>query len=132
MAIGLFLLCFAYDLVTWGAVRALPDVGAGIADAAARESLLASTYIFLGQPVDKTVPGLRTFGVSELTSTLAGGLPQLREQPVASMDLIFGDTWSVAHWRLKLLYWAAPVLLLVVASLRWFRPKPIGMMGSRR
>ncbi|MGA9422773.1 MAG: hypothetical protein WBW61_10460 [Rhodanobacteraceae bacterium] len=132
LAIGLFLLCLAYDLVTWGAVRALPDIGAGIADSAARESPLASTYIFIGQPIDKVVPGLRAFGISELTSTLADGLPQLREQPTASMDLIFGDTWSAAHWRLKLLYWAAPALLLVVAILRWLRPKPIRMMGNRR
>lgn len=132
IAFALFVLCFIYDLVVWGAVRDLPEMAADITASAHREAPLASTYIFLGGPLDAAVPFLRSAGLAELADALVDGLPRLREQPTAALDLIFATTWNSTHRRLKTLYWAAPLLLLISAVLWWRRPRPIRLMGARR
>jgi hypothetical protein len=128
IAFALFVLCLSYDLVTWGAVRALPDVGDGVAAAAGREDVLASTYIFLGQPLDRLVPPLGSAGKTELLAAFADGMMELREQPVASMDLVFGHVWNDVHLRLRLMYWATPVLLVLGLWFWWRRARPIRLM----
>ncbi len=131
IAFGLFLPCFAYDLVTWGAMRSLPVVGPSIANAALREAPIATTYLWLGQPLDDAVPPLRKLGAEELSFAFAEGWSELRNDPTAAMDLVLGSSWSAAHGRFKFLYRAAPALLLLAAILWWFRPKPIRLMGQR-
>ena len=62
----LFALCFLYDVVVWGSVYALPDVGTRIADSARREAPLATTYIAVGNMVDSMSPALH--GLRQRTS----------------------------------------------------------------
>lgn len=125
IAMVLFALCLAYDLVVWGSVDALGEIGTGIADSARREAPLATTYIGLGRVVDSAVPFLLDFGGSHLADALAGGLDRIRENPTAAVDLIFGDSWSPAHRWLKATYWATPILLILALVLWTRRPRQL-------
>ena len=50
---------------------------------------------------------------------------RIRADPTVAMDLIFGTTWNAAHSALKLVYWAAPLLLLIAIVLFARRTKPV-------
>lgn len=50
IALILFVLVFLFDLVLWGAVPGLPDVGTSIERSAHAEAVLASLYLALGVP----------------------------------------------------------------------------------
>lgn len=128
VALVLFVLCFSYDIVVWGGVEALPDVGPGIADSARREAPLAATYIAIGELVDSAVPPLRDYGSARLSDALSEGFERIRADPTVAMDLIFGASWNVTHSWLKTAYWAAPVLLLVTVVLWVRRPKKISVL----
>jgi len=125
IALVLFVVCFLYDLVVWGGVSALPDVGPGIADSARREAPLAATYITIGEMLDSAVPALQSFGAARLTDAFGEGFERIRADPTVAMDLIFNTTWNAAHSWIKAMYWAAPVLLLLTLVLWVRRPKTL-------
>ncbi|MEP7044358.1 MAG: hypothetical protein ABI843_14940 [Dokdonella sp.] len=131
-ALLLFIVCLLYDLVVWGALPALPEVGAAIADSAHREAPLAATYIALGSRIDAAVPALQAFGAARLTDAFGEGFTRISEDSTVAMDLIFNTTWNSQHRWLKTMYWAAPVLLLLTILLWTRRPKPIRAMGGGR
>jgi len=128
IALVLFVLCLLYDLVVWGSVRVLPDVGPGIAESARREAPLAATYITLGDLIDSAVPSLQAFGSDRLTDAFGEGFERIRADPTVAMDLIFGTTWNASHRWIKTMYWAAPVLLLLTLILWLRRPKAVHMV----
>jgi hypothetical protein len=124
-ALVLFVLCLLYDLVVWGSVRLLPEVGSAIADSARREAPLATAYIAVGGVLDGMVPALGSFGESILSAAWGDGFARIREDPGVAMDLIFSSRWNVAHGWLKVMYWAAPILLVVTLILWLRKPKPL-------
>lgn len=128
VAMTLFVLCFIYDIVVWGGVFALPDVGQGIADSARREAPLATTYIAIGNLLDSAVPALRDYGSARLSDAFNEGFERMRADPRVAMDLIFGPSWNATHSWIKTMYWAAPVLLLISLVLWVRRPKKISML----
>lgn len=128
IAMILFALCFGYDLILWGSVRSIPDVGPGIAESARREAPLATAYITLGEPIDNAVPFLKDYGSERLTSAFGEGFERIRTDPTVAMDLIFDTTWNAAHRWIKTLYWAAPILLLLALVLWARRPRPVHMI----
>jgi len=128
VALVLFAVCFLYDLVVWGSVSALPEVGEGIADSARREAPLATTYIALGDMLDSAVPALRDYGSARLTDGFSEGFERIRADPTVAMDLIFGPSWNATHSWIKTTYWAAPVLLLIALVLWVRRPKKISVL----
>jgi hypothetical protein len=125
IALVLFAICFLYDLVVWGAVSQLPDVGTGISDSARREAPLATTYIMLGSVIDSAVPSLGRFGSDRLTDAFSEGFERIRADPTVAMDLIFGTTWNGAHSWVKSMYWAAPILFVVTAILWLRKPRQV-------
>jgi len=131
IALVLFIVCFLYDLVVWGALPAVPDVGAGIVDSAQREAPLASTYIALGSRIDNALPWLQAFGVSRLTAAFSDGFARIAEDPDVAMDLIFNTTWNSEHRWMKMMYWAPPLLLLLTLLLYSRRAKQIHAIGRR-
>jgi hypothetical protein len=131
IALVLFVLCFLYDLVVWGSVSALPDVGPSIADSARREAPLAATYITLGETLDSAVPSLQAFGAGRLSGALSEGFERIRADPTVAMDLIFDTTWNASHRWIKTMYWGAPVLLLLTIILWVRRPKTVHMIRRR-
>lgn len=125
LALGLFVLCFFYDVVVWGGLSALGEVGEAIADSARREAPLATTYIAIGSVVDSIAPALRDYGSEQLAESIGPTFERIRADPTASIDLVFGDSISPAHRWLKATYWAAPVLLLLTLILWVRRPRQV-------
>jgi hypothetical protein len=128
IALVLFVLCFLYDIVVWGGVQALPDVGPAIADSARREAPLAATYIAIGNVVDSALPSLGAFGSARLANAFGDGFERIRADPTVAMDLIFSSTWNAAHSWIKLMYWATPILLLLALILWVRRPKQVRVL----
>lgn len=128
IALVLFVLCFLYDLIVWGSVRSIPDVGPGIADSARREAPLATAYITLGEMLDSVVPALESYGADRLSNAFGEGFERIKADPTVAMDLIFDTTWNAAHRWIKAMYWAAPILLVVFLILWSRRPRPIHMI----
>ncbi len=125
IALVLFVVCFFYDIVVWGSVYALPDVGPGIADSARREAPLATSYIALGNIVDSWAPALRDYGSQRLLDGFADGFERIRDDPTVAMDLIFGPSWNATHSWIKTMYWAAPILFVITVILWVRRPKHV-------
>lgn len=124
----LFALCFLYDVVVWGSVYALPDVGTRIADSARREAPLATTYIAVGNMVDSMSPALMDYGSARLMDAFSEGFERIRADPTVAMDLLFGPSWNATHSWIKTMYWAAPVLLLIALVLWVRRPKKVRVL----
>jgi hypothetical protein len=131
IASGLFLIVLLADLVMWGAVPALPDVGVAIERSASREALLASTYISIGSRINELMPSLASTGESMVTSAISPAFQRISEDPGVAMDLILNASYNRAHAWLKFSYWAAPVLL-VLSLLLWVRkPKQVSLIRGR-
>jgi hypothetical protein len=125
LSLVLFAASLLYNAVVWGGVRYLGDIGNFIAEAAQRESPLASTYIAAGGAIDRAMPSLGEFGASRLTDALSPGFDQLRADPATGMAIAFGTTWNASHTWLKTMYWSTPVFLLL-AIISWARrPKQV-------
>ncbi len=131
IALALFIASLLYDLVVWGALPLLPEVGTSITDSARREAPLASAYIFLGSQIDALVPSLQAFGQQRLVDALGDGFERIRGDSTVAMDLIFNTTWNVHHRWLKTMYWA-PLLFFILTLLFWVRrPKQVRTLGRR-
>jgi len=132
VALVLFVLTLLYDLVVWGALPRIPEVGDDIVASANREAPLAATYILLGDPIDSTFLPLQAFGEARLTSALSEGFPRIQADSTVAIDLIFNTTWNAAHSWLKTVYWMPPVLLVLSAILWWRRPRKVKTFGRIR
>ena len=131
-ALLLFFVSLIYDLLVWGAVPALDEVGPAIADSARREAPLAATYIALGAPIDAAIPFLQSFGRDRLTEAWSESFERIREDKTVAMDLVFGTTWNAQHRWIKTMYWAPPLLLLATLVLWLRRSKQVHMLTARR
>ena len=132
IALVLFVLTFAYDLVVWGALPRLPELGAPIVASARHEAILATTYLTLGSPLDGAVPTLQAFGEKRLRDAFEEGFAGIERDDTAAMDVIFHETWNTQHRWLKLMYWAPP-LFLVLTVLLWTRkPRQVRAFSGRR
>jgi hypothetical protein len=128
----LFALSLLYDIVVWGALPLVPEVGEDIVASANREAPLAATYILLGSPIDSAFAPLQAFGEVRLTAALSEGFPRIKADSTVAIDLIFNTTWNAGHNWLKTVYWMPPMLLLLGAILWWRRPRKVTTFGRRR
>ncbi len=131
IALILLGLALLFDLVLWGAVPDLPEVGPQIARSANSEAILASTYMALGAYLDAAVSGLHAFGTHMMTDALSPGFARIIEEPSVAMDLILNSTFNRSHEWVKTMYWAPPVLLVVFGILFAFRPKQVKLIRTR-
>ena len=81
IALILFVLVFLFDLVLWGAVPGLPDVGTSIERSAHAEAVLASLYLALGVPLDAAVGALHSLGTGIMTAGLGPGFERILAEP---------------------------------------------------
>lgn len=132
IALVLFVLSLLYDVIVWGALPQIPDIGDDIVDSANREAPLAATYVLLGRPIDAAVPALQAFGEERLTDAFSEGFERIRVDSTVAMDLIFNTTWNAEHRWLKTVYWFPPLLLIVTFILWWRRPRKVATLGRRR
>jgi hypothetical protein len=131
-ALVLFALSLLYDLVVWGALPLVPEVGEDIVASANREAPLAATYILLGSPLDSAFPSLQAFGEARLTAALSEGFPRIKADSTVAIDLIFNTTWNAQHSWLKMVYWMPPLMLVLAAIFWWRRPRKVATFGRRR
>ncbi len=131
IAFVLFLFVLGFNLIVWGAVPSLPDVGADIERSAGKEAMFASAYIALGRHIDTAMPALENYGAMIMTTALSPAFDRIRENPNLAMDLILSARYNRSHGWLRFCYWAAPVLLLLSGLLWVFRPKKVRLIGSR-
>lgn len=131
IALILFLFVFFIDLVLWGAVPTLPDVGDHIVRSANTEAVLASLYIALGTPLDAFLPALGNLGAQVMTQGLDGSFAQIVESPNLAMDLIFNASYNSTHGWIRTFYWAAPVMLVVFLILWAVKPKTVSLIRKR-
>jgi hypothetical protein len=131
-ALVLFALSLLYDLVVWGALPLVPEVGDDIVASANREAPLAATYILLGSPLDSAFSSLQAFGEARLTAALSEGFPRIKADSTVAIDLIFNTTWNAQHSWLKMVYWMPPLMLVLAAIFWWRRPRKVVTFGRRR
>jgi hypothetical protein len=127
----LFLLAFLWDLVLWGAVPDLPEVGPAIEYSASNEAFLGSLYIALGQALDGFLPALAGFGASIMSGAVGEGFARMVEAPNLAMEIILGPSFNSLHAWVKLLYWASPLLLVTFLILWATRPKKVSLARHR-
>ena len=132
IALVLFVLFLLYDLVVWGALPAIPEVGEHIVASANREAPLAAAYILVGTPLDNALPALQAFGADRLTAAFSEGFERIRVDSTVAIDLIFNTTWNAQHRWIKFAYWMPPLLLLTTVFLWWRRPRKVSTFGRRR
>ena len=128
----LFALCLLFDLVVWGAAPTLPEIGPAIHQSANREAPVVAGYIWLGSYLDAALPALGRSGGAVLQRALEPSVERIHEDPATAMDVIFNTTNNRAHWWIKFLFNAAPVLLVLSLLLWWRRPRKISLIGGRR
>ncbi len=131
IAFVLFLVSLLYNLVLWGAVPALGEAGASIAESARREAPLAATYIALGSPIDRLISPLQGFGKQRLERAWGGAFERIVEDGTVAMDLLFGASMNRSHRWIKLAYWLPPPLLLVAFLLWLKRSRPVRSLSRR-
>ena len=131
VSLGLCLAAFAYDLVVWGALPALGEVGASIVNSAHLEAPLATTYIDLGGWIDARAPVLQAFGANRLREAFSEGFPRIAEDATVATDLIFNTTWNLQHRLIKTMYWAFPLLLLLTVLLYLRRQQQVHVIRKR-
>ena len=132
IALALFLASLLYDVVVWGAMPHLPEVGTSIVNSSRREAPLATTYIAIGSALDGVFPSAQAFGAERLTEALSEGFTRIHADPGVAMDLIFNTTWNSTHRWLKTMYWAAPFFLLLTVVLWVLRPRKVRILGRKR
>lgn len=131
IALILLVLALFVDLVIWGAVPDLPEIGAHMVRSANTEAVLASAYIALGGPLDAAVDALHSIGTSVMTSATEPLLVQIVEQPNLAMDLTLSGQGNRALGWIQTLYWA-PLVLLVAFLILWAtRPKTVSLIRKR-
>ncbi|MEO6688420.1 MAG: hypothetical protein ABIS07_12900 [Dokdonella sp.] len=131
IALVLFVASLLYDLIVWGALPLLPDVGTSIVESAGREAPIAATYVALGRHIDAAIPALQAFGQHSLTAAIGEGFERIRGDSTVAIDLIFNTTWNAQHRWLKTMYWA-PLFFLLLTLIFWARrPKQVRTLGRR-
>jgi hypothetical protein len=128
----LFAVVFLFDLVVYGGLALLPDIGPIVQRSALREAPLALSYMSLGSWLDEKVPALGAWGSNYAQEALQEGFERIRHDPSVAMDLIFSNNWNSKHSWIKFCHWAAPALFIVSLILWARRPKTVRMMGGRR
>lgn len=122
----LFLATLLYDLVLWGGVGYLPELGPVAIEATQREVSLAAVYL----PVGRLLVG--TLGVQDSAAGFAGEQfsavqPRVLANRAAAADTLVRDMPGTASAA----YYGAPLLAVIAAFLWWRRPRVVHTMRGR-
>ena len=128
----LWLAILFFDLVVWGGVKAIPDIGPKIRDAAQNQAPLALTYMVIGEQLDTLVPGLGSFGTDYAADAFYEVTPRIKEDPNLAIALLFDRSTNARHSTVHFMFWAMPVMFVLFLLFWWMRPRKVSMMGSRR
>lgn len=125
-----FLLCLAFDAWLYGSLARKPGVGPDVAAAARAHAPLLHAYIVLGRP---WVAHAGATGAQHVADAAFGdAYPQIAAMPEVADSLLFSQSRGRLSELMTLLFWAAPVLL-VLTILAWaFRGRPVHLVGRAR
>ena len=131
IALILLVLALLVDLVIWGAVPDLPEVGSHLVKSANAEAILASTYMVIGVPLDAAIASFHGMGTSLMTAAMEPLQAQIIEQPALAMDLTFSAPANRSLGWVRTFYWAPPVLLLLFLIFWATKPKVVSLIRKR-
>jgi hypothetical protein len=129
MLFTLFVLCLALDAWLYGSLAREPEIGPILASSARANAPLLHTYIVLGEPLAAYTgaPGQRV-----ADAAFRHAYPSIVASPATAASQLF--TQSRGPWRglLVVLYWGAPVLLVLTLGAWVLRSRETHLMGSVR
>jgi hypothetical protein len=128
----LFVLCLVIDLLTFGGLVREAGIGPAIAQSARAEAPLVHTYVVLGTPIAKAIPGASTAGQSIADAAFGDAYPQILATPEAAVALLFSDSIGPMRALLMLCYWGTPVLLALTILAWVFRTRHTHLIRSAR
>ncbi|MGH8215332.1 MAG: hypothetical protein ACREPZ_06555 [Rhodanobacteraceae bacterium] len=125
----LFVLSLAFDAWVYGSLAREPGVGPALASAAHANAPLLNAYIVLGIPI-----AVHTGASGQYVASAAFGAayPAMTARPATADSLLFSKSLGPLRGILIILFWAAP-LLLVLALAAWvLRSRDTHLMGKVR
>lgn len=118
-------ICFGYNFYLWGGLEHTPVVGRQLMSEAPFGSPLAATYMFLGRKINGTI------GRSEEAQAFAARrFPDLVAKPELVQNLAVQRFLSAQSLPGRLMYYGAPILLVLSFVLHARRQKAIRSLGS--
>jgi hypothetical protein len=128
------LLFFAllFDLVVWGGVKAIPEVGPKIRQVAQTQAPLVLTYMVVGEQLDALVPGFGQFGTDYATQAFGDVFQRIKDDPNVAVIALFQANANPQQSIVKIMFWAVPVLLVLFLFFWWRRPRQVTSFSGRR
>lgn len=123
----LFLLSGVFNLLAWGGLGLNREFGPRVLDAIPIHAPLALIYLHAGRAAVSVV-GMGDAAERQAERWFGNAYPQMRENPVAAVDHLFGHWSAVA----KLSYYGCLLMLLVGLYLSATSPQPLRTFGGRR
>lgn len=126
----LFVLTLAFDAWVYGSLAREPDVGSALASAARANAPLLHTYIVLGHPLVEHVG--ESAGQQVADRAFGAAYPSMTATPAAADSLLFSESQGPLRGILTVLFWAAPVLLVLALAAWVLRSRETHLMGNVR
>jgi hypothetical protein len=111
-ALLILVLALVVDLLAFGGLARVPEIGPICRESASREAPIAWTYMTVGSAA-ATLPGVDAVAEALALNAFGGAFDTIRAQPGAAMDLIETPNYGYVHSLVKACWWGAPVLLLL-------------------
>lgn len=126
---ALFVLCLAFDAWVYGSLAGEPGVGPALTSSASAHAPLLHAYIVLGRPI---ATHLGASGRYVASAAFSDAYPAMTAAPATADNLLFRESRGPLRGILIVLFWSAP-LLLVLALAAWvLRSRETHLMGSAR
>ena len=123
----LTLVFFSYNLFLWGGLAVTPTYGKQLRDRSVPGSPLAATYLFIGRYAVNTAGK-----ADEAMKFAAGRFPEPLTDTSSSPLTVVPRFLSAQSATGTLIYYGAPILLLLSVLLHIRRQKPIRSFGGQR
>jgi len=128
----LLLLALLFDLVVWGGVKTIPEVGPKIRQIAQTQAPLVLTYMVIGEQLDAVVPALGRFGADYASQAFGDVVQRIKDDPNVAVIALFDSNTNSQQATVKAMFWAVPVLLVLFLIFWWRRPRQVTSMSGRR
>lgn len=125
-----FIVCLAFDAWVYGSLSREPGVGTALATAAAANAPLLHTYIVLGAPIAAELGA--SGGQAVADAAFGDAYPSILAVPEAADSLLFSQSRGQLRHLMVVLYWAAPVLLVLSLAAWFLRSRTVHLVGRAK
>lgn len=126
----LFMLCLAFDAWVYGSLALEPDIGPPLASAARVNAPLMYGYIALGRPLVARAGAAAGQQVAD--TAFGAAYPSISAMPAVADGLLFSESRGPLRAILIVLFWGAPVLLVLTLVTWVLRSRDTHLMGRVR